>query len=358
MELSVSGARRSALRARRSMLAARGERMPAYLVRPLPRHSQGEFLKHDRAEADLKFILCNSVSRTGIDKWARQLIEGRHRHDVLEGCLREIEEDERIDSVGYGGIPNIIGEMELDASFMNGDNRVVGAVAAVKNFLPIRIARHLMEKGPHALLVGAGAERFAHDCGLLPEPTLSPAQHAKWEQTIKPMLKNQSIGSLMELVRRSAPPPAGPFDTVVMVASDGQGLSCASTTSGWPWKHPGRLGDAPVPGAGFYVDSRFGWCGCTHTGEMAMRSGAARSVVSQLEFGKDVREAVGHAITDLASLTEGLIGGLTVHAVDRIGNARVVALNVSEAVHYWYWNETMPHAECRSAEPANAADLR
>ena len=98
----------------------------------------------------MKFILCNSVSSEGIDKWTQQLLEGRHRHDVLEGYLREIEEDERIDSVGYGGFPNILGEMELDASCMNGDNRVVGAVAAVKNFLPIRIARRLMEKGPHS----------------------------------------------------------------------------------------------------------------------------------------------------------------------------------------------------------------
>ena len=92
-------------------------------------------------EPDLKFILCNSVSNRGIDKWVQQLLEGKHRHDVLEGCLREIEEDERVDSVGYGGFPNIIGEMELDASFMNGDDRLVGAVAVVRNFLPIRIAR-------------------------------------------------------------------------------------------------------------------------------------------------------------------------------------------------------------------------
>src|SRR6516164_8802410 len=150
-----------------------------------------------RPEADLKFILCNSVSSNVIERWAQQLLEGRHRHDVLEGYLREIEEDERIDSVGYGGFPNILGEMELDASFMNGDNRVVGAVAAVKNFLPVRIARQLMEKGPHALLVGAGAECFARDCGLLPEPTLSPAQYEKWERQIKPMLENQSSMSLM-----------------------------------------------------------------------------------------------------------------------------------------------------------------
>jgi hypothetical protein len=161
------------------------------------------------AEADLKFILCNSVSSEGIDNWTQQLLEGRHRHDVLEGYLREVEENEGIDSVGYGGSPNIIGEMELDASGMNGDNRVVGAVAAVKNFLPIRIARRLMEKGPHALVVGAGAERFARDCGLLPEPTLSPAQYEKWERHIKPMLESQSSVSLMELIpRKCRRPPA------------------------------------------------------------------------------------------------------------------------------------------------------
>ena len=309
------------------------------------------------AEAALTFIFCNSVSAEGIDKWTQQLLEGRHRHDVLEGYLREVEENERIDSVGYGGFPNIIGEMELDASCMDGDNRVVGAVAAVKNFLPIRIARRLMEKGPHALVVGAGAERFARDCGLLPEPTLSPAQYEKWERQIKPMLENQSSMSLMELVPRTAPSPAGTFDTVVMVASDGRGLSCASSTSGWPWKHPGRLGDTPIAGAGFYVDSRYGWCGCTHTGEMTIRSGTARYVVSQLEFEKDVRDAVELAVADLASLAGGQIGGVTVHAVDRVGNTSVVALNISGPVYYWYWNETMPRAECRRADHLDAADL-
>src|SRR4029077_5269847 len=135
------------------------------------------------------------------------------------------------------------------------------------------------------------------------------------------------------------------FDTIIMVASDGQGLSSASSTSGWPWKHPGRLGDAPIPGAGFYVDSRFGWCGCTHTGEMVMRAGIARYVVTQLAFGKGVYEAVGNAsvelgkgvyeavgnaVKDLAALTGGLIGGVTIHAADRDGNVRVVAVNVPD----------------------------
>jgi L-asparaginase len=273
-----------------------------------------------------------------------------HRHDVLEGCLRDIEQDEQVDSVGYGGIPNILGETELDASFMNGDDRAVGAVAAVKTFLPVRIARRLMERGPHTLLVGDGAEQFARDCGLPDEATLSPAQYEKWQQQIKPRLVQRGAAPLIDLVARSAAPATEPFDTVVMVVSDGQGISCASSTSGWPWKHPGRLGDAPIPGAGFYVDSRYGWCGCTHTGEMAMRAGTARYVVSQLEFGRSIGDAVEAAIADVQALSGGLLGGLTVHAVDREGNARAVALNVSAPSRYWYWRDPMPRAEHRTAE--------
>ncbi|TWA99153.1 isoaspartyl peptidase/L-asparaginase [Bradyrhizobium stylosanthis] len=298
----------------------------------------------------MKFILCNAVSANGIDEWVERLLGGMHRHDVLEGCLRQIEQDEQVDSVGYGGIPNLLGQTELDASFMNGDDRAVGAVAAVTNFLPVRIARRLMEKGPHALLVGDGAERFARDCGLADEATLSPAQYRQWERRIKPRLNRYGSAPLIDLVARSAAPAADAFDTVVMVVSDGQGISCASSTSGWPWKHPGRLGDAPIPGAGFYVDSRYGWCGCTHTGEMAMRAGTARYVVSQLEFGRTVGDAVENAIADLAALSGGLLGGLTVHAVDREGNARAVALNVPGPSRYWYWREGVPCAEHRTAD--------
>src|ERR1700757_5253014 len=158
---------------------------------------------------------------------------------------------------------------------MNGDNRAIGAVAAVKRFLPIGIARRLMDKGPHVLLTGDGAERFAADLGLRPEPTLSPAQSEKWKREIRPKLEGHASEPLIELVAWPEILEAGPYDTVVMVVSDGQGLSCASSTSGWPWKHPGRLGDAPIPGAGFYVDSRYGWCGCTHTGGLGMRPGTA-----------------------------------------------------------------------------------
>jgi N4-(beta-N-acetylglucosaminyl)-L-asparaginase len=154
----------------------------------------------------------------------------------------------------------------------------------------------------------------------------------------------------MDWVARLAEPRKEAFDTIIMAASDGQGLSCASTTSGWPWKYPGRLGDTPIPGAGFYVDSRFGWCGCTHTGEMSMRAGTARYVITQLELGKSVHEAVDNAIRDLSALDCGLLRGLTIHAIDRDGRARVVAMNIAEPVYYWYWCETMGRPQCRRAE--------
>src|SRR5947199_6304506 len=79
-------------------------------------------------------------------------------------------------------------------------------------------------------------------------------------------------------------------------------------------------------------------------------AGIARYVVTQLEFGKGVHEAVGNAVKDLAALTGGLIGGVTIHAADRDGNARVVAVNAPDTVHYWYWCETMAHPQRRRAE--------
>src|SRR6478609_4165600 len=133
-------------------------------------------------------MLRNCESSNGIERAVQELLAERHRHDVLENCLRELEENENIDAVGYGGAPNILGEMELDASFMDGDNRAVGAVAAVQKFLPVKIARRLMDAGLHTLLIGAGAERFAFDCGLESEPTLAPAQSKKWERDVKPLL--------------------------------------------------------------------------------------------------------------------------------------------------------------------------
>src|SRR5258708_10135774 len=111
-------------------------------------------------------MLRNCESSNGIERAARDLLAQKHRNDVIENCLRELEEDESIDGVGYGGAPNILGEMELDASFMDGISRLVGAGAAVQKFLPVKIAKRLIEAPRPTLLFGSGAERSASDFGL------------------------------------------------------------------------------------------------------------------------------------------------------------------------------------------------
>lgn len=297
-----------------------------------------------------RFFLRAFEKEQGLEEAVRDLSAGRHRDDVLEAAIRALEQDPAEDTVGYGGYPNVLGIMELDAAFMDGDSRNCGAVAGVTNFLPVSVARRLMQQQLHTLLLGEGAEVFAYECDLKPESTLSNAQRELWERTIKPLLDARGERSLMDIVRTIPSPKKRNLDTTVMIASDGNGLSGAASTSGWPYKHPGRVGDAPIIGAGLYVDSRYGGACCTFTGEMATRAGTARFVVAQMEAGKSVRSAVQAAIDDLLYLRGGRLRELVIHAVDCDGETYVVAINVQEPVFYQYWSEELKQPEQRIAE--------
>jgi L-asparaginase len=220
----------------------------------------------------------------------------------------------------------------------------------VTNYLPGRIARRLMQRQLHTLLLGEGAEVFALECDLKPEPTLSNPQRELWERTIKPLLDARGERSLMDIVMMIPSPRKRNLDTTVMLASDGKGLSGAASTSGWPYKHPGRVGDAPIIGAGLYVDSRYGGACCTFTGEMSTRTGAARFVISQMEAGKSPQAAVQAALDDLSHLRGGRLRDLVIHAVDREGSVYVAAINIADPVSYQYWNEDLQQPERRVAD--------
>jgi isoaspartyl peptidase/L-asparaginase-like protein (Ntn-hydrolase superfamily) len=297
-----------------------------------------------------KFFLRVSEKKQGLDKTISDLSGGHNRSDVLEEAVRILEQDSTDDSLGYGGFPNLLGVMELDAAFMDGDGRNSGAVAGVTNFLPVRIARRLMERKVHTFLLGEGAELFARECGLSPEATLSEAQRELWEREVKPLINNRGEETLMDIVRQIPIPQTNNFDTIVMIVSDGKGISAAASTSGWPYKHPGRVGDTPIIGAGLYVDSRFGASCCTRTGEMASRANTARFVVAQMEFGKSARAAVHAAIEDLSHLSGGQLRQLVIHAVDLEGEAYAASVNGEKPIFYQYWNEDMQQPECRKAE--------
>ena len=285
---------------------------------------------------------------------AQELTKGKHRHDVLETAIRVIENDPTIDSVGWGGFPNLNGQMQLDGAFMDGNTRELGAVAALSNFTnPVSIARKLMEKGLHTMIAGADAEAFAREQGFSPSPDLlTQAQKETWEKNVRPLFENPQRPEMIELVRSLSAPKEK--DTVVMIAGDHQGLSCATSTSGWPYKLPGRVGDAPICGGGFYVDSRRGGCVCTFTGEMAMRAGTARYVVAQLERGASPEEAVYAGFKDVHALRDGLIDALAIYAVSAEGNAFAAVTGMKEPVSYWYWKEGMTVPEKRIAQSLDA----
>src|SRR3712207_6192402 len=113
--------------------------------------------------------------------------------------------------------------------------------------------------------------------------------------------------------------------TVNFIAQDAEGhIASATSTSGWAWKYPGRLGDSPIIGAGSYADSQFGAAACTHTGEMTIRAGTARAVTLYLKMGLGLDAAVDEAVQDLGRLKGGKLAGVVIHAIDASENHRVV----------------------------------
>ena len=288
-------------------------------------------------------LVANSEGWPGVSRTAQALAAGDRAIDAIEAGIRLVEADERVRTVGRGGWPNILGEVELDAAIMDGDTRRSGAVGALEGFAhPISIARAVLERLPHELLAGDGAARFARDIGAREADNLIDDSADAWRRWVDENVPAEERSRWPEVgldahCRRAVDPERG-RDTTVFLALDANGsIASGVSTSGWAWKHPGRLGDSPVIGAGSYADSRYGAAACTGAGEMAIRCSTARSVVLCMKMGMDVEEAVNEAARDLASLEGGLVSRVTVHAIDAAGNCSVVAVNSTESLHYWLW---------------------
>ena len=131
-----------------------------------------------------------------------------------------------------------------------------------------------------------------------------------------------------------------------------RGIHAATSTSGWAWKYPGRLGDSPVPGAGYYADSRYGAAACTHTGEMTMRCSTARTIVLAMKLGHTLEDAVALAVDELNELSDGFLGGVVIHALDAHGNHHVTNYQCQGEISYWLWDDSMSEPELRAAQTA------
>ena len=275
-------------------------------------------------------IIASSNGAIGIDQAMRALKAGGNALDAVEIGIRAVEANPEEHSVGYNGYPNIIGELELDASIMDGATLDSGAVALMRGFpYAISVARQVLERElPHALLAGEGAERFAREIGAEQwDEMLTEAIEDVWRQrlsvvgaTLVSPSRQSDETPLLDLVKL-ATDPERVKGTVNFIAIDGAGdIASGVSTSGWAWKYPGRIGDSPIIGAGNYADNRYGACACTGMGEMAIRAGTARSLVLYLKLGMSLDEAARQAMLDLRDLGGDYIGGMNLIALDRDGN--------------------------------------
>ncbi len=229
----------------------------------------------------------NACQRT-----VEELKQGANALDAVERGIRIVEDDPTVRSVGYGGAPNCEGIVELDAGIMWGPTRRLGAVAGLRDIKEaISVARLVMEKTPHHVLVGVGAREFAIKMGFQPQPMLTDEAKALWEDWKKHPIEDDS------------------HDTVCVLALDHDGNLCAGvSTSGIKFTLPGRVGDSPLIGNGFYCDQKAGAAAATGHGEAIMRYCMSFRVVEEMRRGATPMEAcqstIRWAITDDPSLRD------------------------------------------------------
>jgi len=231
--------------------------------------------------------------------WAVLAKNGRAL-DAVEAGARIPEADLRNHSVGRAGYPDRDGRVTLDASIMD-EHGNCGAVAAIEHIAhPISVARRVMEKTPHVLLVGDGALQFAIEQGFPKEELLTPESRKAWQDWLKTANYKPSANSEVKTYEASPSKVRGDaknHDTIGMLAIDAQGnLAGACTTSGMAWKLHGRVGDSPIVGAGLYVDNEVGGATSTGVGEEVIRNCGSFLVVELMRQGHSPEDACRAAV--------------------------------------------------------------
>jgi N4-(beta-N-acetylglucosaminyl)-L-asparaginase len=214
--------------------------------------------------------------------------------DAVIAGVNIVEDDPNDMSVGYGGLPNEDGVVELDASVMSGRFHASGAVAALQNIKnPSKVARLVMERTTHCLLVGPGALKFALAHGFTAENLLTDkAREAwlKWKETMSD--RDDWLPPSTDDLRTDLRPYLMTYGTINCIAVDGRGdLAGVTTTSGLSYKLAGRVGDSPIIGAGLYVDNSIGAAGSTGLGEANIRTCASFQIVSLMGQGLSPEQA-------------------------------------------------------------------
>ncbi len=261
-------------------------------------------------------------------KAMEMLTGGADTLDAVVAGVNIVEEDPKDHSVGYGGLPNEDGVVELDASVMHGPSRRCGAVASIRNVkTPSKVAKLVMEQTDHVMLAGEGAWRFAKTWGFKEEDLLTEESrlaylvwkqsmrdkdgHSNWTEGIdapvggakgvaywQQRFPEANETFLAWCVEMALHPLHG---TINCLSLNVKGeMSGVTTTSGQAWKIPGRIGDSPIIGAGLYVDQDFGAAGSTGRGEENIRIAGAHTIVENMRKGMSPKDAGLDALRRIA----------------------------------------------------------
>ena len=263
-------------------------------------------------------IISSANGLHALDKGMDILRKGGDTLDAAVAVVTVVEDDPNDDSVGFGGLPNEEGEVELDASVMHGPTHRAGSVAAVRRIKNVaRLAQTVMEKTNHVMMAGDGARRFAvaegfEDMNLLTEHSRKiwlawkASSSMNWRPGIDSPEWNQHVRAIFDqdeakiayAERVIAHPPTG---TIPCMAVNEKGdISATTTTSGLAWKIPGRVGDSPIIGAGCCVDNEVGAAGSTGKGEENIKISGGHTIIEMMRRGKSPEEACLEALARIA----------------------------------------------------------
>jgi N4-(beta-N-acetylglucosaminyl)-L-asparaginase len=270
------------------------------------------------AQGKRPLIISSANGLHALDKGMDILKKGGDTLDAVVAAVTVVEDDPNDDSVGYGGLPNEEGEVELDASVMHGPTHRAGAVAAVRRIKNVsRLAKTVMENTNHVMIVGDGARRFAiaegfEEINLLTEHSRKiwlawkASSSFNWRPGIDSPEWKEHMAALFDGDEKQiayaehviAHPPTG---TIPCMAVDAKGdISATTTTSGLSWKIPGRVGDSPIIGAGCCVDNEVGAAGSTGKGEENIKISGGHTIIEMMRQGKSPTDACMEALARVA----------------------------------------------------------
>jgi N4-(beta-N-acetylglucosaminyl)-L-asparaginase len=276
------------------------------------------------------FLATWKHGKPAVDRAAEVLKAGGSLLDAVEKGINVPENDPNVTSVGYGGLPNAEGRIELDAAIMDGTRHRTGSVCnlhGIKN--PISVARLVLEKTRHTTMAGEGALRFALQFGFKTEQLLTPESLKKWQEW-KANPNHQTFWLTPDN-----------HDTIGFVATDGKGhMVSGCSTSGLAWKIPGRVADSPLVGCGVFADDNAGAASATGDGDLMANYCTSVSIVHMMARGASPQEASAEVLKDMVkTIPANKDGECAVIAMNNRGEIGTASMNAKFHLEYAIWRD-------------------